>query len=142
MEAIPRKLVAAAAVILFGLALLGAYQGWRRSAVDEAQTAADGGLPLTTAAVAGARPASALVEAPPPPLSEAQVREIARQEARAALRSDSSAALEAPPPASGAAPAAPGAPRAAAAAPALAPPAAPVVAPPTESPPPASAPLF
>jgi hypothetical protein len=100
MEPLPRKAVVAAVVVLVLLALLGTYQGWRRSAGDEAQTAADGSPLPVTAAVAGARPASALVEAPPTPLTEAQVRDIARQEIRASLRGDSAGATESAPSAS------------------------------------------
>ncbi|HTI68175.1 MAG TPA: hypothetical protein VL460_11580 [Caulobacteraceae bacterium] len=118
MEAVPKKAVWAVAFVLFGLALLGAYQGWRRSTVDDTQTAADGSLLPTTAAVAGVRPAAALVETAQAGLNEAQIREIARQEVRAALRGDTGASNEAAAPAAdapGAAtpgpPGAPGAPR-------------------------------
>lgn len=96
MEVIPRKAVLAAACALVALAVLGAYQGWRRSAVEEAQTAADGSLLPTTAAVSGAKTASALVETPTT-LNDAQIREIARQEVRAALRGDSASSSESAP---------------------------------------------
>lgn len=106
MEAIPKKALMAVAVALAALSVIGVYQGWRRSAVDEAQTGADGSPLPTTPAVAGARQASALVEPPPVALTEAQVRDIARQEVRASLRGDSAPA-GASSPAAGAAGSAP-----------------------------------
>ncbi len=140
MEAIPKKAVVAAAAVIVALSLLGAYQGWRRSAADDAQTGADGSPLPTTPAVAGARQASALVEAPPVALTEAQIRDIARQEVRASMRGDASAS-SAPAPASSSAASsapAPAPPRPALPAPAPVP----VPPPAAESPPPASAPLF
>jgi hypothetical protein len=97
METMPRKAVWAVAVVLVGLAAWGTYQGWKRSAVDEAGTAADGSLLPTVPAVAGARSATALVEPPAPALNEAQIREIARQEVRATLRGDAAASSESAP---------------------------------------------
>lgn len=93
MEVMPKKAVVAAAIALVAVAAVGAYQGWRRSSADEAQTGADGNLLPTTAAVTGARTASALIETTPT-LTESQVRDIARQEVRASLRGDSAAASE------------------------------------------------
>ena len=80
---VPRKAVLAVAFILLVLACLGVYQGWRRAGSGE--TESDGGVGSLTSPVAGAKTASALAEAAAPPMTEAQVREIARQEARAAL---------------------------------------------------------
>jgi hypothetical protein len=106
METVPNKAVVAAAVVILGLAGLGAYQGWRRSAADETQDA--GALLPAGAPVTGAKAAAPLTEPPPPAMTETQVREIARQEARAVLRGGSgSSADEAPADGGAAAPAAP-----------------------------------
>jgi hypothetical protein len=73
-----------AAAALVALAIVGAYQGWQRSAADaDVAGSTDGLLPVTNAV--SARQASALAEPPPPVLTEAQIRTIARQEAQAAL---------------------------------------------------------
>ena len=70
---------------LVALAIMGAYQGWRRGAAEADVTAAsDGMLPATNSVAA--RQALALSEPSAPTLTEAQIRTIARQEAQAAIR--------------------------------------------------------
>lgn len=140
MEAMPKKAVWTVAAALVALALLGTYQGWRRSALDEAQTAADGSLLPVAPAVKGARPAAALVEAPVV-FSEAQIREFARQEARAALRGSEPVVSEAAPEAPSVGPAAAGQPPAPVAGPARPTPATPPAEAPAEGGT-AAAPLF
>jgi len=89
---ITRKTLLGVVAALIALSAYGAYQGWRRSAADDV---ANGSAILpTTPAVTGARNASPLVEPPPPALTEADVREIARQEARAALTREQAPATE------------------------------------------------
>ena len=101
---------AGAAIVL--LAIVGAYQGWQRSAADaDVASSTDGLLPVTNAVAA--RQASALLEPPAPALTEAQIRTIARQEAQAALTrpaaepSTPPAASATPPPSRPAAPTTP-----------------------------------
>lgn len=84
MAAVSRRAVWAAGAAIVLLAIVGAYQGWRRSAADaDVASSTDGLLPVTNAVAA--RQASALLEPPAPALTEAQIRTIARQEAQAAL---------------------------------------------------------
>jgi hypothetical protein len=145
METVPNKAVVAAAVVILGLAGLGAYQGWRRSAADETQDA--GALLPAGAPVTGAKAAAPLTEPPPPAMTEAQVREIARQEARAVLRGGSGPSVDEAPaeagasagPIGGTAPGAASARPAPAPAPAPAPPPVPTPAPAPDT---SQAPLF
>jgi hypothetical protein len=101
---VSKQSVWAAAAALIALAAFGLYQGWQRSAADADVTASSDGLLPTTNPVA-AKNASALVEPPPPILTEAQIRTIARQEAQAALTRP--AEEPAPRPAAGATPSPP-----------------------------------
>ncbi len=115
-----------AAVALIALAGYGLYQGLERSAADADVTASTDGL-LPTTNVVAARNASALVEPPPPILTEAQIRTIARQEVQAALTRPADTESS-PRPASGSSPSP--------ASPPVAPPATVPVAPPAAEPPP------
>ena len=99
MAAVSRRAVWAAGAALIALALIGAYQGWRRGTQEADVAASTDGLLPTTNAVA-ARQAAPLAEPPPPILTEAQIRTIARQEAQAAMtRPASTADSEGPSPA-------------------------------------------
>lgn len=95
MESLPRPAVVTAAWVLLALAVLGAYQGWSRSALDESGAATAGVLSPTVAPVAGAKNATPLSDSALM-LSEQQIREIARQEARAVVRGDPSPASTGP----------------------------------------------
>lgn len=88
MESLPRPVVLTAAWVLLALAVLGAFQGWRRSSLDESGAATSGVLTPAVAPVAGAKNATPLSDAAL--LSEQQIRDIARQEARAVMRGDQS----------------------------------------------------
>ena len=89
MESLPRPAVMTAAWVLLALAVLGAFQGWRRSSLDESGAATAGVLTPAVAPVAGAKNATPLSDASLM-LNEQQIREIARQEARAVVRGDPS----------------------------------------------------
>ena len=98
MAAVSRRAVWTAGAAIVLMALIGAYRGWRQSAADaDVAASSDGLLPVTNAVAA--RQASALAEPPPPVLTEAQIRTIARQEAQAALRPASSEPESTPSPA-------------------------------------------
>ena len=101
---VTKRTVWVAVAALVGLSIYGAYQGWERSAADSDVTASTDGLLPATSPVA-ARQASALVEPPPPILTETQIRTIARQEVQAALGPKDEPAPSSP--SAGAAPASP-----------------------------------
>jgi hypothetical protein len=101
MTVVSRRAVWTAGAAIAVLALVGAYQGWRRGTTEvDVATSTEGLLPVTNAVAA--KQASALAEPPPPVLTEAQIRTIARQEAQAAISrpaSDEPAPTPAPSPA-------------------------------------------
>jgi len=84
MAVVSKRAVQTAGALIVLLAIIGAYRGFQQSAADADVSSTDGLLPVTNAVAA--RQASALAEPPPPVLTEAQIRTIARQEAQAALR--------------------------------------------------------
>jgi hypothetical protein len=87
MIGLPRQAVWVAALAVLALALVGAYEGWRRSGSSPADSPATVGAAVTPT-VNAAKTATALEEpeAPlPEALTEARVRTIVRQEIQAAL---------------------------------------------------------
>lgn len=88
MVGLPRQAVWAAAAVVGLLALVGAYEGWRRSSSGPADNPAAVGSAMSPTANAAAKTATALEEPEEPlpeALTEARVRTIVRQEIQSAL---------------------------------------------------------
>jgi len=101
MIGLPRQAVWLAALAVGVLAVVGAYEGWRRSASGPADSPAAVGAGMTATANS-AKTATALEEPEvplPEALTEARVRSIVRQEIQSALNPKPAAEPSAPAPA-------------------------------------------
>ena len=97
MIGLPRQAVWVAALAVGVLAVLGAYEGWRRSASGSADSPAAVGAAISSTANAAAKTATAQEEPEEPlpeALTEARVRTLIRQEIQAALNPQPAAPRE------------------------------------------------